>query len=320
MNGPLVSVICLCYNHEKFVVESLQSVIAQTYPNIEIIVMDDASADDSVAVIEKFIYHHPQIRFVKNKTNRGNCISFNQGFRLSKGKYIVDFATDDLMDPERVQKQVDCLQSLDSTWGVVFTDAAYIDEGGFFIRNHYEHLLDKRLIKHVPSGDVYRAAVAQYFIAAPTMMVKREVLESLGGYDEALAYEDFDFWVRSSRKFKYCFLNERLTKIRKWKNSMSSTWYIPGDRQLHSTYIVCEKALALNDKADEDEALTTRARFELRQSVFSENLKEAKLFYGLLKKMNRENFFDYMTISLGRLKIPFAPLRQLYHRIRYIKG
>ncbi len=88
----------------------------------------------------------------------------------------------------------------------------------------------KSLISHIPQGDVYRDMLTTYFIPGPTMMIRREVFAALGGYDESLSYEDFDFWVRSSRIYRYAFLNERLTSIRKLKSSMSTGWYVPGDQ------------------------------------------------------------------------------------------
>lgn len=297
--------------------ESLESVFNQSYTAIEVIVLDDASTDGSVNQIGKLMERYPRITFIRHAENRGNCASFNEAFLLAKGDYIVDFATDDIMEPERILKQVECFQELDSSWGVVFTDATYIDESGKNIRHHFEHLFKKRRISHVRSGDVYRHLLSSYFIAAPTMMVRREVVEYLQGYDENLEYEDFDFWVRSSRRYKYYFLNERLTKIRKWKNSMSSTWYKQGDKQLHSTYLVCEKALLLNESGEDNDALVIRIRFELRQSVFSQNHEEAALFFQLLRKMKRVSLSDFLLDALNKLKLPLSPLRELYHRIRF---
>jgi len=66
---PLVTVICLCYNHQDYVIETLQSVLNQSYSNIEIIIVDDKSSDDSVSLISDFLKDHPQIKFIKNEKN-----------------------------------------------------------------------------------------------------------------------------------------------------------------------------------------------------------------------------------------------------------
>jgi glycosyltransferase involved in cell wall biosynthesis len=317
MKEPLVSVICLSYNHDRFVSQAVHSVINQTYKNIEIIVVDDASNDSSHDVVQKLVAEYPFIQFLAIKKNVGNCKAFNLGFALSKGDFIIDFATDDIMMPDRIAKQVNRFQSLSQDTGVVFTDAIYVNENEIFLRQHYEYLFQKRLLKAVPQGDVYSKVLSRYFIASPTMMVRRTVFDKIGGYDESLAYEDFDFWVRSARSFKYSFLNEPLTKIRKVGNSMSTGWYKLGDKQLHSTYLVCKKAQKLNKNAEENEALVTRVRYEIRQSVFSKNVTEAKLFFELLCELTEPNLVDRTLISIRHLPIPFRRIRNVYHTLRF---
>ena len=317
MNQPLVSVICLCHNQAQFVTEALLSVINQTYQHIEIIIIDDASIDESVGVINKIITEFPLIQFLEIEKNIGNCRAFNQGFAISKGDYIIDFAADDVMNGDRIAKQIAAFQALSMDYGVVFSDAVYVDAQGNFLRQHYEYLFQKRLLKEVPQGDVYANIVSVYFIASPTMMVKRNVFVELNGYDENLVYEDFDFWVRSARIFKYAFVNETLTKIRKSRKSMSTGWYKQGDLQLHSTYLICKKIKKLNRDPKDVEALIKRVRFEIRQSVFSKNIKEAELFYTLLTELINPNCMDRLLINIRHLPFPFRFIRNLYHIIRY---
>src|SRR5690606_40698123 len=154
------------------------------------------------------------------------------GYALSDGDYIVDLATDDVFHPDRIASQISHFSKFDSSYGVLFTNAIYIDEYSKPFRNHFEYLISKRLISNVPQGDVYANLLSTYFIASSTMLVRREVLDRLTGYDENLSYEDFDFWIRSSRYFKYIFLDEPLTYIRRVKKSLSTKLYEPGDRQL----------------------------------------------------------------------------------------
>jgi glycosyltransferase involved in cell wall biosynthesis len=317
MELPLVSVVCLCYNHERFIEEAVESVINQTYPNIQLVIVDDNSTDRSRTVIESIIQKHQNIECLFLESNLGNCKAFNIGLARVKGQFVVDFATDDVMLPNRIEKQVEFFSTLDKSYGVVFTDAIYVDEDGKFIRNHFEHLFQKRLLKAIPVGDVYKELLSTYFIPSPTMLVRTEVMHALGGYDEKLSYEDFDFWIRSSRQFNYAFLDERLTKIRKSRSSMSVGWYKQGDRQLHSTFLVCKKARLLNKSEAEDVALAQRLKYEIRQSVFSDNRREALLFFDLLNDLGRANFVDRLMINLSRLPLPLSSLRQLYHRWRY---
>ena len=314
---PLVSVVCLCFNQASFVEESVRSVLQQTYKNIQVIIVDDASADGSPAIIEKLKRDNPAIEVLTLKNNAGNCRAFNLGYALCKGDFIIDFAADDVMKPQRIELQVKHFSTLDKTYGVSFTNAIYIDEEGRTLRDHYGYLFRKGLIKIVPQGDVYREILHTYFVASPTMMIKREVMDALGGYDETLSYEDFDFWIRSSRNFKYAFLNEELTKIRKSRQSMSSRWYARGDKQLHSTYMVCRKAVELSRSPDDLVALSKRLKYELRQSVFSSNHVEAVHFYDLLGEIGHRGAADKFFYNLNKLRLPLAPLRKLYHYLRF---
>jgi glycosyltransferase involved in cell wall biosynthesis len=314
---PLVSIVCLCYNHERFVREAVESAVNQTYPNIQIIVVDDASMDNSKSIIKEIAAKHPTIEVIFSERNLGNCAAFNLALKNVKGEFVVDFATDDVMVAERISNQVDFFKTLDASYGVVFSDATYIDEGGNFIRNHFDYLMTKGLVRQIPEGDVYKNVISTYFIPSPTMLVRKQVMDDLNGYDEQLSYEDFDFWIRSSRKFKYAFQNERLTKIRKSRSSMSTGWYKQGDAQLHSTYLVCKKILSMNRSEEENKALAARLKYEIRQSVFSDNKIEAKLFYALLIKIGKANLVDRLMLSLAALPFTLAPLRSWYHLMRY---
>lgn len=314
---PLVSVICLCYNHSSWVEEAVLSVLNQTYPNIEIIVADDASQDGSPEKIRKLNETYPELKMLLFTENRGNCKTFNDALKQTSGDFVIDFSTDDVMISDRIEKQVNLFSKLDQSYGVVFTDATTIDGKGKILRHHYEYLFKEGLLKTIPEGDVYRYVLTTYFIASPTMMVKKAVFDKLGGYDEALAYEDFDFWVRSARYFKYAFLNERLTLIRRIPHSLSTGWYKKGDKQVHSTYLVCRKAVELSSSNEDIAALIHRIRYELKQAVFSNYRYEAGLFYSLLKESRAVKSADTFLFYLSRINFPLSWLRRLYLAIRY---
>lgn len=260
MSNPLVSVICLCYNHEKFVEQAILSALNQTYSNVEVIVVNDASTDNSVDIVQRLLAAHPQVAFINLESNVGNCKAFNIGFAQSKGEYIIDFAADDVLLENRIQEGVDALQSAGGEYGVQFSDAILIDEEGNEIGLHSE----KYPHSSIPSGDIYLQLIQRYFICAPSMLIKREVLTHLNGYDETLAYEDFDFWIRSARAYKYLYLPNALVKRRIVRNSMKDDQFKKGSRQLQSTYKVCEKIKLLNRLEEENNALKARLRYELK--------------------------------------------------------
>lgn len=314
---PLVSVVCLCYNQRLYLREAIESVLKQTYDHLQVILIDDASSDGSQAELQKIASENPSFDLILLPQNLGNCKAFNVALKKVKGDYVIDFAVDDVMKPSHIEKLVNRFQQLDESYGVVFTDATYIDAQGKFLRTHFEHLLKKKLIHSIPEGDIFRQVLTTYFIPGPTTMVRKKVMDDLGGYDESLAYEDFDFWLRSSRKYKYAFLNENEMLVRKSKTSMSAKLYRQGDRQLHSTYLICRKVKTLCQNEEDLKALKNRVMYEFRQAVFSENRREANLFADLLNELNFKTVQYFLLKILNALPFPWRILRRLYHQWKY---
>ena len=263
LNQPLVSVVCLCYNHAHYVKEALQSVFGQTYTNLQVIVVDDASSDQSAGVISRAITGRSNVTFIPLAENVGNCRAFNLGLKHASGSFIIDLAADDVLLPHRIQRGVEGLLQEDNRVGVQFGDAELIDSAGKHIGYHSDRFPHTA----VPQGDIYVDVIARYFINSPTMLVRKEVFELLNGYDETLAYEDFDFWVRAARQFHFQYLPEVLVKNRKLEGSMSHHQFRKGNVQQQSTYRVCEKILALNRSLREQHALAGRLRYEFVKSV-----------------------------------------------------
>ncbi|MHA6249110.1 glycosyltransferase [Pontibacter sp. CAU 1760] len=314
---PLVSVVSLCYNHAPFLQQALDSVLAQTYPSLEVVVVDDCSTDNSVAIIEAYLQKHPHIRFISTGHNRGNTAAFNLGWRASRGEYIIDFATDDVLLPDRVAQQVAAFQELPSTYGVIYSDAEYISEAGAHLKYHYRRKPSGQLKDDAPSGDVFAALLERYFICPPTMMVRRQVFEALGGYDEALAYEDFDFWVRSARNYHYYYLNAVTTQRRVHPQSLSGGWYKLGNKLLASTVLVCQKAAGLVETQAEREALAVRLRYEARHAYLTGNFEEAAQFLHILAAQGRMPVLYQLIRGLNSRQINLGIIRRLYHYITH---
>ena len=286
MEMPLVSVVCLCYNQERFVEEAIQSVLKQSYPNVQLIVVDDASTDNSVNVIKSVIGLNTNIQFLALTENLGNCKAFNRGLGLTKGSFIIDLAADDVLLPNRIEKGVQILLEKGEGYGVHFSDAEIVDEYGTHLYNHSDRFPHQT----VPQGDVYRDVVYRYFICPPTVMFTREVIDVLGGYDETLSYEDFDFWVRSSRAFQYAYSPEVLVKRRVIKNALSSEQFRFFSKHSKSTYKVCEKILRLNNNQNEQQALHQRILYEIKLTLRLLNLGVAFNFFFLLIRNMRKKY------------------------------
>lgn len=282
MNQPLVSVICLCHNHERFVDQAIQSVFNQTYSNIQLIVLDDGSADGSVQKVNSILSNKPEIVFVANKSNRGYVKSLNQALTYVKGEFIVDLAADDILLPTRIEDGVTELTNAGLNYGVNFSDAELINEYGNSLglhSNRYAH-------STIPQGDVYKAIIERYFICPPTMLFRKSVIDRLGGYDESLLYEDFDFFVCSSREFYFCYTPKVLVKRRVVSGSMSSKQFQKGNKQRWSTLLVCEKIDKLNRNELEVNALKKRIRYEFLLSLRMLDFKLAFAFLQLYFRLS----------------------------------
>ncbi len=306
MQKPLVSIICLCYNHEEFVVEALQSVIDQTYQNIELIVVDDASQDGSKQRIEAFIRDRPEVSFLALDENIGNCRAFNKAFRASHGEFLIDLAADDLLQPDRVAKQITKFQHLDEALGVVYSDAYYIDRNGRVLDVHSHQFKPRQ-------GMIYEDLVAYYFVAPPTMMIRRKVLDELVGYDENLLYEDFDFWVRSAREYEYAYIDEPLTKIRRLRTSLSANFYRRGLSS--STFAVCRKIQSMNRTESERKALLKRLRYEMRQTALRGLPEPTTDFFGLMRELGGVSTIDHLWLRFSRFRWDISALATFYRRL-----
>ncbi len=316
MKNPLVSMICLAYNHEKYVLEALQSVINQSYTNIETIIVDDASTDRTPALISDFAKKYPPTKTLLLSKNLGNCRAFNLGFQHAKGKYIIDFATDDVLHPDRIARQVAFFENLDERYGVIFSDAFLMDFAGNITQTFYKRNSSNKLLHLPPSGNIYGHIIGKSYICSPTMMIRRDVLEKLKGYDEHLSYEDYDFWVRSARQFWYGFQDEILTSKRILSHSHGKSFYKKGNnRHLESTLKVHQKAFKLNQNPAENRALVRSVRYHLRLAFYTENFYLIPFFANLLQKMNHFCIIDRLFVWAGKRNLSLANWYTWYQKI-----
>jgi Predicted glycosyltransferases len=220
---PLVSAIAVCYNHERFVKDCLESIKAQDYPNLQIIVADDCSKDASSVLIQDWIDHNPSLRvtFLHNEQNRGLCKTLNCALSVAQGKYISMVATDDVWEPGKIEEQVQMMESLPEKTGVLYSDAYQMDESGAplakrFIESHSE-------FSSMPEGDIHEILWQSNFIPAMTTLIRRSVFEQVGLYDESLFYEDWEMWLRISERYHFAYFPRPTAKYRIVKSSMSKS-------------------------------------------------------------------------------------------------
>jgi len=296
-DAPLITVIALCYNHEKYIEECLQSVVNQTYSNIELIIVDDFSGDKSREKILHFCLTNPFCQFIFNKKNLGNCAAFNQGLKIAKGEFIIDLSTDDVLKLNRIQEQIDKFKESEKI-GVVTSDAEYIDENSNWLGNFYQKN------EQLDVGKTYEFMLRSSFMLPSSMMIRKSILDELGGYDETLAYEDFDFWVRSSRICEYAHVPKVLVQQRIVRGSHSNSFTLKTNKLIPSTVSVCQKALKLNETQSENQALIHRLRVLLRKCVYTENFEAGEAVISMLNQLQGHNLLTKFFQLLNTIKLP----------------
>lgn len=223
MEYPLVSAVVLCYNHARFVTECLDSVKAQGYSNLELVINDDASTDNSARVIEDWVARNSDIpsRFLRNQANQGLCRSMNRAVANANGKYFCGIAADDAWLARKLTNQVRLMESLPEKVGVVYSDALRIDEQGTVLPPTFlETTLRNCQISQPPQGDIHLALWQANFVAPMTTLIRRACFDRVGLFDEDKFAEDWDMWLRISRHYDFVYSPEISAKYRKVQSSI----------------------------------------------------------------------------------------------------
>jgi len=213
-----IDVIIPVYNGEKYILQAIRSVEAQTYPANRIIVVDDGSTDGTREIIMQLEQSNPRIRYIY-KENGGLSSARNEGIGNVDSEFVAFLDADDEWFESKLEKQMDVFQNSKlEKLGLVYCQYVHIDEKSELITNLtivsprkdmrglvFEKLLPGNLISSSGSG----------------VLVRKECFEKVGNFDEALkAAEDWDMWLRIAREFEFDFVSEDLVKIRRHGENM----------------------------------------------------------------------------------------------------
>ena len=214
LDTPLVTIAIPCYNHAVFVQDSIRSVINQTYKNIELIIIDDGSTDQSVNKIKEILIECEQ-RFTRfefrGRPNKGLCNTLNEALEWAQGDYFCVIASDDQMLPEKTSLQISSFKS--DTVGVF---------GGVNIINNKNEILSSRVREYSETGfeDIL---LNKHDLPASSQMFKTDILRQVGGYNPNVKVEDWDLLLRMSKlNKKMVYIPQLLINYRKHDSNISS--------------------------------------------------------------------------------------------------
>lgn len=212
MKRPLVSVITCCYNGEKFIRDTIESVCRQTVQDFEYIFVDGGSTDSTVAIIQEYIERYPERFRLCHQSTKGLMRARNIGLSQAQGEYICFIDSDDLWVANKLEKQLDFYYA-NPKYGLIFSNYIDIDSDGREIdgsgRSHIPDLSIEGLFRHC-------------YITNPSVMVKRTVYDKVGCFDETLYYsEDWDMWLRIATKYPIGYQSDTLVKYRIHGSNMS---------------------------------------------------------------------------------------------------
>lgn len=183
-----VSVIMSVYNSDKFLKEAIESILNQTYKNIEFIIIDDGSTDNSKEIIKKYEKIDKRIIFIENKENIGLTKNLNKAIELSSSNYIARMDSDDVSDVTRIEKQIDFLQK-NKEFSIVGSCAKYINSKGE---------LEENLMVPESNDEIKSMIYKVNPLVHPSVMFKKEDIISIGKYNENLRkVQDYDLWFRA---------------------------------------------------------------------------------------------------------------------------
>ncbi|MBD1806880.1 glycosyltransferase [Microcoleus sp. FACHB-SPT15] len=208
---PIISVVIPVYNGEKTIRETIESVLEQTFQDVEIIVVNDGSQDKTLEIVDSI--KDPRIK-VFSYPNAGPSPSRNRGISPATGEYIAFLDADDLWKPDKLEAQLKALQANPQA-ALAYSWTDYIDESGQFLRQGAHITI---------SGDVYKHLVLSNFLdSGSNPLIRSHALAEVGGFDESLTHaEDWDLWLRLASRYPFVVVRSPHILYRTYGTSNSS--------------------------------------------------------------------------------------------------
>lgn len=263
--GELVSVVIPAYNAEQFVGSAIESVLRQTWKDVEIIAVDDCSTDGTAAELEKF---REVVRIVRHEVNQGAAAARNTGWRISRGGIVAFLDGDDLWAPDKLEAFV---ESFDRHPGILFAFSDFSrfkwSDGTFFALSNsqifpmifdviHRQKYTGRKCFTIPRGDMFELLLRGYPIYPSAVAVRKRVFEAVGPWGGMRTNEDFDFALRCCRETDFLYIDEVLSMIGRHDSNVT----LDTHRQMEGDIAIFDAHLADPSYGAGEKALIRRYR------------------------------------------------------------
>jgi glycosyltransferase involved in cell wall biosynthesis len=218
---PLVSVGIPTYNGAKHLRESIESVLAQTFKDFELVLIDDLSHDETWAIAQEYSRQDPRISAVRNSKTLGLVGNFNRCIELTKGRYVCVWHQDDVMRPENIEKKVAVLETNPQV-GFVHSNVLMIDDQGQVLSEHWESDSTRDYVYSGRKFFLRMVEPGKNFVCCPSVLARRECYERLGNFHGELYFTcDWELWMRFSLYYDVGCLGAPLVHFRRHRGSES---------------------------------------------------------------------------------------------------
>jgi glycosyltransferase involved in cell wall biosynthesis len=308
MRLPLVTIGAINYNNASYVLETLNSISAQTYSQIELIVVDDASTDNSLLKIREWLSHCMiPYKLIVHAQNEGVHKAYESVIKNASGEFISFIATDDLFEPGKIQQQVEAFQQLDESYGVVYGDVVEINEQSKVISKPYFQLhqlknKDWQLLK----GDVFTQVTKEFLIYVQTTLIRTSLLRDFSFKYKALS-EDWQFILYLARNTRFFGIDNVVVRYRRHALSISAQ-----NRRREKYYLWCQSNVLMfleaynfpGNAKQEKRVIAKRIQFDLMDYAYQPKSKYSDVIR-TWKKVKRY--------------LPFVKSTQLFFLIIYLR-
>jgi glycosyltransferase involved in cell wall biosynthesis len=225
MDTPLVTIGIPYYKSESYILQTLESVKNQSYKHIELILVNDCSPDNCQLVVDEWLKCNEKrfvaIKHIINPENRGVAYSSKILQKAARGVYFSKLDADDIILPAKIAEQVKFLEANEET-ALVYSNTLLIDaKGNLLEKDYFTRQKFSTVVQNVgPSGEVFHELLLEDFIPASSVLLRKDKLEEVGGYDESLYIEDWDMWLRIAKKHQIHFMEGFFSQYRIHPESM----------------------------------------------------------------------------------------------------